>query len=184
MINNRLSLLFFALWMIISCNKLKDESFEAKEQTYNESAVKDTFINNVKSNDKTKNINNDSDDSAIDNLLKKIKGRESLNSEEYAIISKYALENNDEAASEEIGYLLFQYFRNDKKKNDEFILFLGKEPKAYQIELLNKLVELMCIDFGEEKYTYERLVIDFQFFDKQVTTKAVFNACMENQVYN
>lgn len=105
---------------------------------------------------------------------------------EYTVICRYILndEGKNEDESEEIGYLLFNYFRGSKNNNEAFSSFLAQKYDNNKKEaILYHLVQSMCIDISEENYTYEKLKQDFSFFMGSISAKKAFDECLKNQVY-
>lgn len=155
---------------IISCNNGKNEKTEITKEINQKSEIVD--ISFSKNEDNTK----------VNLLFEKISNKKSLNIEEYSSLSTYIFKNKDESISENIGYLLFQYFQNNNKLSKEFVSFLKTKTDDYKEMLLSVMIQLMCIDLSEENYTYEKLITDFRFFDKEVIAKKIFDECINNVV--
>ena len=121
--------------------------------------------------------------SQIDVILRKIANKEFLAIGEYNSLSVHILKNKDESFSENVGYLLFKYFENDSKRSNEFVSFLNTKTKDYKKKLLNSMIEIMCIDLSEEKYNYEKLITNFNFYANEISVQKTFEECMNNQVH-
>ena len=121
--------------------------------------------------------------------ISKIRGiletREELSNLEYTVICRYVLDDQGkyEAESEEIGYLLFEYFRGNKTNNEAFSSFLAQKYDNNKKEaILYRLVQSMCLDIDEANYTYKKLIQDFDFFNGSISAKKAFDECLSNQV--
>ena len=100
----------------------------------------------------------------------------------YITLADFLLKNTDESKSEEVGYALFEYLQKNKSNNNSFRQYLSKKEKTYRDSIMEKLVQIMCIDLGEENYLYESFVNDFELFKNSISAKKTFKACMDNQV--
>lgn len=156
--------------LIISCNKGKNEKAKIIGETHQKSGSIDTIAST--------SIGSDEDSKEVNLLFEKVSNKKSLNTKEYNSLSAYILKNNDESISENIGYLLFQYFQNDNKLSKEFVAFLKTKTDNDKERLLSAMIQLMCIDLSEENYTYEKLITDFKFYDQEVEIKKVFDECI------
>lgn len=121
-------------------------------------------------------------DNSINGVLRKLEKQVKLNDADYQILYEFLLHNKDESLSEGAGYSLFQYLKNNKANNEAYLSFLNKKDKAQKEKILGALVEIMCIDIGDENYTYEKFVEDFSIFNESASAKKAFNTCMSNQV--
>jgi hypothetical protein len=115
----------------------------------------------------------------ISNVSKKMQKQEKLTSPDYDCICGFLFNNSDESKSEEIGYQLFEYLKNNQLNNTAFLSYLnGKDTKE---KVIKSLIQIMCIDIGEEKYTYDTFIKDFEMFSNSISAKNAFNECMRNQ---
>lgn len=160
--------------LIISCNNGKNEKAKITEETHQKSGSIDTIVST--------SIDSDEDSKEVNLLFEKISNKKSLNTKEYSSLSAYILKNNDASISENIGYLLFQYFQNNNKLSKEFATFLKTKTDDDKERLLSAMIQLMCIDLSEENYTYEKLIADFRFYDREAIAKKRFNECINSIV--
>jgi hypothetical protein len=116
----------------------------------------------------------------ISTVLEKMRIQKELLHTDYESINNFVLLNIDESKSEEFGYTFYEYFRKNKRNNKSFIDFLNKQEKNYQETLLLGLINIMCLDLGEENYNYNRLIKDFEFFKNSKSVKNALNDCIGN----
>lgn len=121
-------------------------------------------------------------DSNISSIIEKMKRKNQLFEKDYYIISEFLLNNKDESLAEEVGYALFAYLKGSRSRNSEFLSALSKKGSAYGDSVLVSLVEIMCIDLGEDKYTYEHAIEDFSLFKNNEAVRRAFKSCMDNKV--
>lgn len=115
----------------------------------------------------------------ISNVSEKMQKQEKLTSPDYDCICDFLFNNTDESISEEIGYQLFEYLKGKSLNNTAFSSYLnGKDKKE---KVLTALIQAMCIDIGEENYTYDTFIKDFEMFSNSSSAKNAFNECMGNQ---
>lgn len=118
----------------------------------------------------------------ISDVVSRMRGKKELSEGDYITLDDFLLKNTDEAKSEEVGYVLFEHLRKNKSKNNSFLQHLSKKEKVFRDTILKELIQIMCIDLGEENYLYENFVNDFELFKNSISAKKAFKACMENQV--
>lgn len=118
----------------------------------------------------------------ISMVVKKMENHGQLNDVDYIIINGYLLNNKDESSSEGVGYTLFEYLKGNKLANDGYVAILNKKDSAYKEKILEKLIQIMCIDLGDEKYTYEKLISDFSLFKESNAAQKALKTCMDNKV--
>lgn len=172
---NCISIICFSILLNTSC-----------QNRDNNSAVKTTDSISIPNS----NIRNDTDEAArsradttdILNVESKMRGNKNLVEADYVFIVNFINNNNDESSSEEFGYTLFQYLRKNKSRNISFLNFISKRDKTYQNILLDKLIKIMCIDIGEENYTYEKLIKDFALFANNETIRKSLKSCAGNEI--
>lgn len=114
-------------------------------------------------------------------FLNKLKKKTILIDKDYQDISVFLLKNKNESMSEEVGYLLFNFFKGNKVANNEYLSFLKKKDKAFKEHILSDLIQIMCIDLEDEKYTYKKLINDFGIFRGSVAAQRSFKQCIDNQ---
>jgi len=100
---------------------------------------------------------------------------------DYDCICDFLSNNSDESKSEELGYILFEYLKNKPLNNSAFLSYLSKKGTSQKEKFLTALIQIMCIDIGEENYSYGTFVKDFDIFNNSSSAKKAFNECMGNQ---
>lgn len=118
----------------------------------------------------------------IATVTNKMQKQEKLTEGDYKCICDFLINNNDESKSEEAGYVLFEYLRGNQLRNSAFASYLNKKDVSYRERVFNNLIQIMCIDLGEENYSYDAFVKDFSLFRNNVSAKKIFDQCMSNQV--
>jgi hypothetical protein len=113
-----------------------------------------------------------------DRMEKKVQ----IDTMDFKNICDFLFNENDEAESEEVGYVLFEYLKDRKKINKLFLSYLNGKTDAYKNKVMEGMVQIMCIDIGEENYDYERFINEFSLFDGNLDAKKAFEECMNNQV--
>lgn len=134
------------------------------------------YINNIELNHNklsTKNVK--------PAFLNKLKKRTKLIVKDYQDINDFLMKNKNEAMSEEVGYLLFEFFKGNKIANNEYLAFLSKMGKTYKEYFLSELIQIMCIDLGCDGYTYKKLINDFIMFKGSAAAQDSFKRCIDNQ---
>lgn len=119
--------------------------------------------------------------SDISNVSEKMQKHEKLINADYDCICDFLFNNNDEAKSEEIGYQLFEYLKGKSSNNSAFMSYLNEKESTLKEKVLTALIQIMCIDIGEENYSYDIFVKDFPLFKNSVSARKTFNECMSNQ---
>lgn len=104
-----------------------------------------------------------------------------LTTTELDSICNFLINNNNESKSEELGYILFEYLRNKPNNNRTFLSYLSQKDSSQKDMLLTSLIQIMCIDIGEENYTFDAFVKDFNIFKDSHSAKKAFYNCMGNQ---
>lgn len=104
-----------------------------------------------------------------------------LTTADYDCICDFLLNNNDESKSEELGYILFEYLKNKPLNNRAFLSYLSRKENSQKEKFLTALIQIMCIDIGEENYSYDTFIKDFDMFSNSSSAKKAFNDCMSNQ---
>ena len=116
----------------------------------------------------------------IFDVLQKMSFKARLSDVEYALICNFLLENKDEEKSEEVGYVLFEYLKANRVSNQTFKFYLLQKDSVYRTTVTRNLVDIMCLDLGEEYHTYSKLIEDFPLFENDLQAQAAFNRCMTN----
>jgi hypothetical protein len=114
-------------------------------------------------------------------VSEKMEKQEKSTTSDYDCICDFLLNNNDESKSEELGYILFEYLKNKPLNNSAFLSYLSKKETYQKEKFLTALIQIMCIDIGEENYSYGAFVKDFDMFSNSTSAKKAFNECMSNQ---
>ncbi|MDR2854028.1 MAG: hypothetical protein LBV31_01840 [Prevotellaceae bacterium] len=121
------------------------------------------------------------EDINLSKTFDKLRYKKKLENDDYIIINKFLLTNTDESQSEELGYLLYEYLRNDAAKNTDYLDFLENQSIANKDSILCLLIQSMCIDLGEDDYNYEKLIKDFCIFKGNTLAQKKLNECINNQ---
>jgi hypothetical protein len=111
---------------------------------------------------------------------KKMKNKAILNEVDYGIIGKFLTQNKDESISEGVGMSLYEYLQGNESANEGYVSFLNKKDNVYKEKVLGKLIDIMCIDLGEDKYTYDKLTSDFSVFKGSNAAQKALNTCIAN----
>lgn len=119
--------------------------------------------------------------SNITEVSMKMQKQKKLTEADYICICNFLLNNKDESQSEEIGYCLFEYLKGKELNNSAFISFLNKKDISFKEKVECALVQIMCIDIGEDNYSYNKFIEDFSMFKNSPFAMKVFNECMSNQ---
>lgn len=160
--------MFFLILFIVSCNGKNKSKVVATNVVQKEMDCKKDTVSSQSHSD-------------IFAVSAKMEKQEKLTETDYACICDFLFNNNDESKSEEIGYRLFEYLKGNQSNNSAFVLYLNSKDVSFQSKVQNALVQIMCIDIGEENYTYETFIKDFAMFKNSVSAKNAFNECMSNQ---
>ena len=112
----------------------------------------------------------------------KMKSKAILNDVDYGIIGKFLTQNKDESISEGVGMSLYEYLKGNSLANEGYVTFLNKKDNAYKEKVLEKLIAIMCIDLGEDKYTYDKLISDFSVVKGSNAAQKALNTCIANYV--
>ena len=114
--------------------------------------------------------------SAFIKVLNKMRKKGSLNESDFALVGIFLITNNDESLSEEAGYTFYNFFKKNEQENLKFKTYLNKT--KIKLEILNALVEIMCLDLGEDSYTGKKLETDFLMFKNEKETLKLFESCI------
>lgn len=82
--------------------------------------------------------------------------------------------------SEGVGHSLFEYLKGNEVRNSDLSVYLNKQGAGYADRFLVALIEIMCVDLGDEGYTYESLIQEFIIFKKNEVVSKAFKTCKEN----
>lgn len=161
-------LLFLTLFLLASCYvKNKSEAGVSDNVLDDHLENRDTSISVITS---------------ISDVVEKMQAKNHLSVTDFAIVDTFLLENTDESASEEVGYALFEYLKADSVNNQAFKSYLSQKRNSYRALILRHLIEIMCIDLGEENYHYNKFLKDFPLFENDSSAKQIFENCTSNQV--
>ena len=168
--NRRVFYVIFALILVVSCNgnngkKVVSTDFLKKEKTKNKTAVIQQSPRAVD----------------ISEVSVKVQKHKELTKSDYDSICDFLSNNNDESKSEEMGYVLFEYLKNKPLNNRAFLSYLSRKENSQKEKFLTALIQIMCIDIGEENYSYDIFIKDFDMFSNSSSAKKAFNECMSNQ---
>ena len=170
-IKNRFNIILFGFFLLISCKG------ETKKEINSYTKYNETTIH-LKENENKVLV--DKDTINMDSILNKLQRNIELTENEYRFFSNKVINNNDEAFSENIGYLMFQYFLNNKSYCNDFKVYLKKEKEKTKDKVLVVLLQSMCIDLADESYNYDRLINDFPFFKESPLIKKQLEECINN----
>lgn len=112
--------------------------------------------------------------------LYKLEAQQRHSVEDYEILVKSLSNNKDESYSENFGYLLFQYFIENPLYRKDFNDFLLVKSKSTRNKILISLIQVMCIDFQLENYTYGDVIRNFEFFVYDLIVEDTFKKCIDN----
>lgn len=165
---------FYCFTFFYSCNK-NNTDLTRSVLSANESKLPNSSKSIINQNKVEKKKQ-----SRIEKIISKIEKKGKLDIEEYDLFSNYILNNNDESFSENTGYLLFNYFVDNKSSIKDFEDYLITKDSKFKDKLLVYLVKVMCIDLADEKYNYEKLIDKFIFFKGNLKVKESFKECINN----
>ncbi len=114
-------------------------------------------------------------------ILIKLENNKELVPQEYIVLLDSLFKVSDESQSEQNGYLIFTYLKNNEVRNRIINSLLEAKSNIEKENIKESLVELMCIDIIDEGYDSEKFIMDFQLFKKSKKAKSAFNNCMENK---
>jgi len=115
-------------------------------------------------------------------VSEKMEKQEKLTEADYDCICDFLFKDESVEGGEGIGYQLFEYLRGNTLNNSAFIFYLNGKESTLKEKVLTALIRTMCIDIGEENYSYDTFVKDFDMFSNSTSAKKAFNECIENQV--
>jgi hypothetical protein len=154
-----------ALQMLTSCTN-KQEAKSSVPKTVNKIIEIDT---NKQSLIKTSNKN-------IAVVLDKMKNKKKLTDFDYQIICEFLQNNNDEALAEEVGYTFYEFFKMNMSENSKFKNYINE--LSNKNEILITLVQIMCLDLGEDNYNSKNLQKDYPIFNREYEALKSFEQCM------
>ena len=168
--NRRVFYVIFALILVVSCNGNNSKK-----------VVSTDFVKKQNTNVKTLAIKQSLRAVDISAVSVKMQKYKELTKSDYDCICDFLLNNNDESKSEEMGYILFEYLKNKPLNNRAFLSYLSRKENSQKEKFLTVLIQIMCIDIGEENYSYDTFIKDFDMFSNSSSAKKAFNECMSNQ---
>lgn len=168
--NRRVFYVIFALILVVSCNGNNSKK-----------VVSTDFVKKQNTNVKTVAIKQSPRAVDISAVSVKMQKYKELTKSDYDCICDFLLNNNDESKSEEMGYILFEYLKNKPLNNRTFLSYLSRKENSQKEKFLTALIQIMCIDIGEENYSYDTFIKDFNMFSNSSSAKKAFNECMSNQ---
>jgi len=151
-----------------SCNDtIKNIKREKKELIINENSKKPI-------------ISQEGDDYKEPEFMLKLQNQTDLNEDDYNKLIIFLKNNIDESMSENLGFLLFQYFKGRTERNKNFIKIIKNSDKERVYVLL---IKTMCIDIIDEDYKdINEFINDFpMFIDNSDIIKKTYNFCLENK---
>ena len=160
----------FALILVVSCDGNNSKN-----------VVSTDLVEKEKPNNETTIVKHSPRVVDISGVSVKMQKNNKLTTLDYDCICDFLSNNSDESKSEEPGYILFEYLKNKPLNNSAFLSYLSKKGTSQKEKLLTALIQIMCIDIGEENYSYGAFVKDFDMFSNSTSAKKAFNECMSNQ---
>lgn len=160
----------FALILVVSCNGNNSKN-----------VVSTDLVEKEKPNNKTTIVKHSPRVVDISGVSVKMQKNNKLTTLDYDCICDFLSNNSDESKSEELGYILFEYLKNKPLNNSAFLSYLSKKGTSQKEKLLIALIQIMSIDIGEENYSYDTFIKDFNLFGNSSSAKKAFNECMSNQ---
>jgi hypothetical protein len=155
----------FALILVVSCNG-----------TNSKKVISTDFIEKEKPNIETAIVQQSPHVVDTSEVSVKMQKNNKLTTSDYNCICDFLLNNNDESKSEELGYILFEYLRNKPLNNSAFLSYLSKKETTQKEKFLTALIQIMCIDIGEEDYSYGTFIKDFNMFSNSPSAKKSFGS--------
>jgi hypothetical protein len=118
---------------------------------------------------------------SFSSIIDKVENNEDLNNYEYSVLFDSLFVNNDESLSEQNGYLMFNYLKENINRGKNVSTFLLSKSKCDRDLILSKRVRLMCIDILDENYNYNRFIKEFKLFNKIKKAEIAFKDCLKNK---
>lgn len=125
-------------------------------------------------------VNNPDKKDSMAVLIEKVKVKNELVDSDYELIGNFLNTNVDESKSEEFGYQLYEYFKGNQSHNLSLVNYLKNKDDNFKNDFLSKLIQLMCIDIGDDNYSYDKLIKDFIVFKDNAHVKKTFEECTGN----
>jgi len=169
----RIVFFFLASLIILGCETYKNKTSTKPDIT----RAEDTNLVHYDE------IGNELSDSTQKSELfkEKLRNKVSLDSIDYEGLVSFLNSNNDESQSEEVGYLLYQFLNGNEQYNRSFKNFLSTKKASIRDSILVSLIQILCLDLGEDNYTYQRLIKDFPIFRGNDVSKSEFKNCMDSE---
>lgn len=172
-IKNKFNIILFSSLLLISCKKETNKEVNSS-QNFNKITI------GLEDKQKVNQIVANKDSVNMKSIFNKFEKNIKLNMNEYHFFSNYIINNNDESLSENTGYLMFQYFLNNKVYCNDFHVYLKTEKEQKRDKILVVLLQSMCIDLADEKYNYDKLINDFPFFKESELMEKQIEECINN----
>ena len=174
-IKYRICLIIFLCFFLLSCSGFLEPSKSSLISKINSTAY-DTSSGEIQIVfDQLKN-------NSISSILLKMKKQSNLSNSDYSTICNFILTNHNESLSEEVGYNLYSYLKGIKIRNNNFRSFLQTKDSAFKARVLVALVEIMCIELGEDHNKYEKIISDFSILKGNNSALKALKFCINNQL--
>lgn len=170
--------LFAALLVLLSACTNGNKSGNVNSEELVETSAEQTDISQA----------SESEDSIWDEkttvLMSKLERKEKLTDAEFQHLCYLLLKDTsvDESFGEGFGNSIFQYFRSNSENARSFGVYLDQNQSSDKERILKEMVFIMCIDIGEEKYSYDRFIEDFELFNNSASAQESFDRCIANWV--
>jgi hypothetical protein len=131
---------------------------------------------------------NESDEDSVDlyevqilNLFDKLESKRKLGSEEYRFLAELLINGcYYESDSENLGTLLYKYFKRNRGANlafNEYIYQNSKDPN----DIYTQLIMQMCIDIADNDASFSSFLGDFIMFSNEPSIEACYNNCINGE---
>ena len=116
----------------------------------------------------------------IEEIAKKMSRQDRLNDEDFLILEKYLMYAKDETFAEEVGYNMFNYLKKNEQHNEQFLNYLKKEGRPREDSIVQRMLQIMWIDIGEEYEEFNKCAHDFPLFKNYGVAKGSFSKLRDN----
>ena len=117
---------------------------------------------------------------SIEEITKKMSRQDRLNDEDFLIMEKYLMYAKDETFAEEVGYDMFNYLKKNEQHNEQFLNYLKKGGRSRGDSIVQRMLQIMWIEIGEEYEEFDKFAHDFPLFLKNGVAKDSFNKLLDN----
>lgn len=100
----------------------------------------------------------------------------------YALYSSYSINYSDESMNENISLYTYEMFTEDKNKSNILLGYIKKLPKSVEDKITVSIVNMMCLDLGDNQYTFDKFLVDFEKLAQNLKARETAKNCIDNYV--